>query len=484
MAQIKNVILLPVLLFICLLTSDAYALIQILNVRHWVAPDHTRVVIDTSDVPDFIVEKSKEKILIDFKEATFPRAIPSQAILNKPGIKSISVLRLSQQIIRVEILLADHVDTSVFKLKKFEEKPDRVVVDIELPEVELRETKEREEVKTQRQDRIIVIDPGHGGDDPGAIGWARTREKDVVLKISKKLRDILNKKEGYRAFLTRGGDYYVPFSKRLKIAREYGADLFLSIHADAARNRSARGMSIYCLSTSGASTEAAKLLAKKENLADIIGGTPNGDGKDEADPIVLNMFQTNTINVSKTYATSVLKNMKSVLSLKFSTVQGAPFRVLKLPEIPSLLVETAYISNKTEENLLRRSHYQTRIAESLASAIVEFLPVEPAKKSAPPVYRTNEDSKARAKVIPKGMDTDKNQPVAADKTVKPQEPKIVTYKVKKGDSLEKIARRYDMTLSSLLKLNNLKLHEPLYADRKIKIAVMEENGEKRQSEPP
>ena len=152
MAQIKNVILLTVLLFICLLTSDAYALINILNVRHWVAPDHTRVVIDTSDVPDFIVEKNKEKILIDFKEATFPQAIPSQAILNKPGIKSISVLRLSQQIIRVEILLADHVDTSVFKLKKFEEKPDRVVVDIELPEVELRETKEREEVKTQRQD--------------------------------------------------------------------------------------------------------------------------------------------------------------------------------------------------------------------------------------------------------------------------------------------------------------------------------------------
>jgi N-acetylmuramoyl-L-alanine amidase len=484
MAQIKNVILLPVLLFICLLTSDADALIKILNVRHWVAPDHTRVVIDTSDVPDFIVEKSKEKILIDFKEATFPQAIPSQAILNKPGIKSISVLRLSQQIIRVEILLADHVDTSVFKLKKFEEKPDRVVVDIELPEVELRETKEREEVKTQRQDRIIVIDPGHGGDDPGAIGWARTREKDVVLKISKKLRDILNKKEGYRAFLTRGGDYYVPFSKRLKIAREYGADLFLSIHADAARNRSARGMSIYCLSTSGASTEAAKLLAKKENLADIIGGTPNGDGKDESDPIVLNMFQTNTINVSKTYATGVLKNMKSVLPLKFSTVQGAPFRVLKLPEIPSLLVETAYISNKTEEKLLCSSRYQTRIAESLASAIVEFLPVEPTKKSAPPVHRTKEDTKARPNVIPKGTDTDKNQPVAADEIVKPQEPKIVTYKVKKGDSLEKIARQYDMTLSSLLKLNNLKFHGPLYADRKIKIAVMGKNGEKSQSEPP
>jgi N-acetylmuramoyl-L-alanine amidase len=484
MAKIKNVILLPVLLFICLLTSDADALIKILNVRHWVAPDHTRVVIDTSDVPDFIVEKSKEKILIDFKEATFPQAIPSQAILNKPGIKSISVLRLSQQIIRVEILLADHVDTSVFKLKKFEEKPDRVVVDIELPEVELQEAREREEVKTQRQDKIIVIDPGHGGDDPGAIGWARTREKDVVLKISKKLRDILNKKEGYRAFLTRGGDYYVPFSKRLKIAREYGADLFLSIHADAARNRSARGMSIYCLSTSGASTEAAKLLAKKENLADIIGGTPNGDGKDESDPIVLNMFQTNTINVSKTYATSVLKNMKSVLPLKFSTVQGAPFRVLKLPEIPSLLVETAYISNKTEEKLLCSSHYQTRIAESLASAIAEFLPVEPTKKSAPPVYMTNEDTKARPNAIPKGTDIDKNQSGATNKIVKAQEAKIVTYKVKKGDSLEKIARRYDMTLSSLLKLNNLKLDAPLYADRKIKLAVMEKNGENSQPEPP
>lgn len=160
---------------------------------------------------------------------------------------------------------------NVFKLKKFLEKPDRVVIDIGLPDVEKREREERQQIKTSRKDKIVIIDPGHGGDDPGAVGKGGTYEKTVVLDIGRRIRDILNGAGGFRAFLTRDEDYYVSFKKRLRIAREYGADLFLSVHADAARNRDARGSSVYCLSMGGASSEAARLLARKENLADIIG---------------------------------------------------------------------------------------------------------------------------------------------------------------------------------------------------------------------
>ncbi len=494
MIKTRNIILPLLLLFLFLPAPNADALVKILNVRHWVAPDHTRVVIDTSNEPDFFVEKNKEKILIDFKEATVPDEIPSRQMLNKPGIKSISWMPVHPQTIRVEIALAEHVDSSVFKLKRFEEKPDRVVIDIELPEVEQKEAREREEVKAQRKTKIIVIDPGHGGEDPGAIGWNGTQEKEVVLKIGRKLRDILNKRDGYRAFLTRSGDYYVPFSKRLKIAREYGADLFLSIHADAARSRSARGLSVYCLSAAGASTEAAKLLARKENMADIIGGSPNGESSDESDPIVLNMFQTNTLNVSKTYAKSILKSMRNVLPLKFDSVQGAPFRVLKLPEIPSLLVETAYISNKKEERLLNSSHYQKQIAESLAAAIEEFLPVEPSGKPVPAVRRTKKEDqpqptlvvKETEKVGDKGSrqeDTRVEKRAVESHAVDVPEPKILVYRVKKGDRLEKIARHHDVTLTSLLKLNNMKLHDPLLEGRKIKIAVVEKRIEEIRTEP-
>ncbi len=482
MIRVKTIMLPLLMLFLCLPVSNAGAMVKILNVRHWVAPDHTRVVIDTSDDPDFTVEKNREKILIDFKETTVPGEIPARKILNKPGIKSISWVQLPPQIIRVEIALAEHVDSSVFKLKRFEEKPDRIVIDIELPEVEQRETREREEVKTQRKNKIIVIDPGHGGEDPGAIGWNGTQEKDVVLKIAKKLRDALNKKEGYRAFLTRSGDYYVPFHKRLKIAREYGADLFLSIHADAARQKSARGLSVYCLSTGGASTEAAKLLARKENLADIIGGSPNGESNDESDPIVLNMFQTNTLNVSKTYAKSVLKNMKTVLPLKFNTVQGAPFRVLKLPEIPSLLVETAYISNRTEERILSSGQSQRQIAEALAGAIEEFLPVEPSRKPPPVVQLAKKEIKAEPAEPEKTDNRERDRGAVTNGSGKTPEAKVLTHRVRRGETLEKIARRYDVPLRSLLTLNKMKLHDPLLSGRKIRIAAAEKNVEESRPE--
>jgi len=157
-----------------------------------------------------------------------------------------------------------------------------------------------------------VIDPGHGGEDPGAVGKNGTYEKNVVLAISREIKKSIHKMPGYRAILTRDGDYYVSFSKRLSIARQAGASLFISVHADAARNRQAKCSSVYCLSTGAASNEAAKLLANNENLSDIIGGVPNGEGNNQSDEIILNMFQTNTINLSKTFAVDLLDQIGRV----------------------------------------------------------------------------------------------------------------------------------------------------------------------------
>ena len=472
MTKLIRIIPLLVLFLTVLVASEAGAMNSILNLRHWVAPDHTRIVIDTSEGPEYAVEKNKEYVRIDFKNTVYPKVLPDQFVLNKPGVTVITMTHLSEESVRIEISLADHVDTNVFKLSKIEEKPDRVVIDIELPEIEKKETTKREQVKIERKEWIVVIDPGHGGEDPGAVGRGGTQEKDVVLRVSRMLKDNLNKRGGYRAFLTRNGDYYVAFKKRLKIAREYGADLFLSIHADAARNRDAQGASVYCLSPSGASTEAARLLAMKENLADIMGGSPNGENSDASDPIVLNMFQTNTINTSRIFGGSMLSKLSRVSPLKFDTVQGAPFRVLKLPQIPSLLVETGYISNKKEEKLLRSNRHQARIANALAKAVEEILPAEPAVRPVPGVVVTKKEPESIAKGVMGDRPETGIKNAAVVKEVKVREAKSQYYTVKRGDTLEKIAKKHNTTLAALLKLNQMRLKDPLFVDRKIKIAAL------------
>ncbi len=170
---------------------------------------------------------------------------------------------------------------------------------------------------------------------------------------------------GYRAVLTRDGDYYVSFSRRLNVARKTNASLFISVHADAARNRQARGSSVYCLSTGAASNEAAKLLANNENLSDIIGGVPDEEGNNQSDEIILNMFQTNTINLSKTYASHLLDQVGRVNCLKYTHFHEAPFRVLKLLDIPAVLLETAYLSHDEEERLLKTSRFRKRLLPRL-----------------------------------------------------------------------------------------------------------------------
>lgn len=477
--------------FVSIWPSPSLALNQILSIRHWVAPDHTRVVIDTVDEALFSTEKEDRKFIVDFEDTAFPAHISPLVLIDKPGLERVVLSARAPSGVRVELSLPGQVQTTVFKLKKIQDKPYRIVIDIVLPDIAKRESEARERVKIARKDRIVVIDPGHGGEAVGAVGSGGTFEKEVVLSISRKLRDILNRRPGYRAFLTRDGDYYVSFNYRLMIAREYGADLFVSIHADAAKNREASGASVYCLSTGAASSEAAKILARSENLADIVGGVPNGEGSDASDPIILDMFQTHTLNQSKTFGGVLLKHLQGVNHLKFATIQEAPLHVLKLPEIPSVLVEAAYISNSKEEKLLKSPQFQARIAEVVAEAVGEFLPPLPpvaslvsggkGEKSRDRDQATRRDRTAGdvVKVRREGADraagavsraqNEHPAPRKAGDTPSVREA-VSLYRVKKGDTLEKIARRHATSVSILLRLNHMKPRNPLYVGRVIKIS--------------
>ncbi|MCU0554428.1 MAG: LysM peptidoglycan-binding domain-containing protein [Syntrophales bacterium] len=496
MTKLCRAILSATLLLTGLLATPAWGLVYVSNIRHWAAPDYTRVVIDTSDEATYAVAKEGRRLTLTVKKADVAEDVPLQSFLNKPGIEKIDVTTLPDESVRIEITLTQDVEAKVFKLKKFLDKPNRIVIDLQFPEVEEKESLSRQEVKKLQKAKIVVVDAGHGGEDPGAVGKMGTREKDVVLKIAKKLRDNLNKREGYQAFLTRTGDYYVPFKKRLKIARDYGADVFVSVHADAVRNRTIRGGSAYILSTGGATNETARLLARKENLADVIGGWAGDDTIDETDIITLDMVMTNTINRSRELAQLSLRSMSDINTLKFTQVQGAPFRVLKMPEIPSVLIETAYISNPVEEKLLRTPAFQDEMAGAIAQAIVRFVPNgQPAvpvqharaeEKAAPSAAKKEDKAEKprqrEGRALEKGREEAETAPAKKTKSpaAEPARSKkngAVTYRVKKGDTLEKIAAAHGTTAPEIARLNNLKLKDPLWVDRKLKIpaaAVKEE----------
>jgi len=249
----------------------------------------------------------------------------------------------------------------------------------ELPKPVLTVTKSTKSMK--KRDIIIAIDPGHGGQDSGALGQRGTKEKDVVLAISKRLAKLVDKEPGMRAYLTRDRDVFIPLRHRIKRANDNHADMFISIHADAFKNKKAKGASVFVLSDRGASSEAAQLLADKENAADLAGGISLEDKDDLLASVLLDLSQTASLEGSLEVANTVLAGLKRVGSVHKKHVESAAFVVLKSPDIPSILVETAFITNPSEEQKLKSASHQNKLARAIMSGIRNYFQRNPLPNS-------------------------------------------------------------------------------------------------------
>ena len=231
-------------------------------------------------------------------------------------------------------------------------------------------SKSSSKAKTINKKKIIVLDPGHGGKDPGAIGYSGVYEKNITLAMAKELKVILEK-EGYKVHLTRSTDIFIPLRDRVKIARKYNADLFMSIHADSAVNRSAKGLSVYTLSETASDKEAAA-LAERENKADVVAGLNLLEHSKEVSDILINLAQRETMNRSSEFASFMVQEMRKSVKLRDNTHRFAGFAVLKAPDVPSVLLEMGYLSNRTEERLLKQKDYRRKLAVSTSKAVEKY----------------------------------------------------------------------------------------------------------------
>jgi N-acetylmuramoyl-L-alanine amidase len=380
-------------------TSSGSVPNKVLAIRQWSAPDHTRVVIDLEGPPTYEIPAQSDPMALrlTLRQSLLVKG-RQEVTVEDPVIRKITLAPEGVDGVEVVLHLVKPSKWEAFPLKPYLDKPDRLVVDVSRPDLAEKEKEERRvtrELKTKKK-RIIVIDPGHGGEDPGAIGRRGTMEKDIVLTLAKQLRAMLDDTGQVRAFLTRRGDYFIPLQERVRIAKEYGADLFVSLHTNGSRKASTRGTSIYCLSLKGASDQASQLLAQKENASDLMGGTASGSVRRDLDSILLDLEQTHTINESLHLGGVALSHLRSVNKIQFIQPRQAGFAVLKAPSIPSILVETAYVTHPVEEMLLRKKSFQEQVCRAIKTAILNFLPLLALKEETPKAERFQTRSGGKA----------------------------------------------------------------------------------------
>jgi len=353
--------------------SAAAAPVTLKDIRVWGSPDSTRVVLDLSAPATYslFTLSGPERVVIDFD--AIDADLKSLELPAAAGVvKAVRVGARDRHGLRIVLDVNDKVEAKGFLTPPNETYGDRLVVDLGHELAPAAPVPIKVAGGDGQRDLVIAIDAGHGGEDPGAIGKAGTREKSVSLAIAKKLADQINAEPGMRAVLTRTGDYFVKFKDRIGRARDNQADLFVSIHADAFMDRSVRGSSVYVLSTRRASSEAAKTLADRENAADLIGGVSLHDKSDVLASVLLDLSQNAAISASRDAAGRVLTELDQVGQLKKSDVQHASLIVLTSPDVPSMLVETAFISNPEEERRLRDPAYQERLAGAIHSGVRRY----------------------------------------------------------------------------------------------------------------
>jgi len=407
-------------LFLLLLASAACSAVaadRIGAVRVWPAQDYTRITIE-SDRPvrhELLLVKNPDRLVLDLEEVDFAsvqKEIADKILPGDPYVGQMRAGRYKPGVVRVVLDLKTEVRPQIFMLKPVGEYGYRLVLDVyplvpvdplmallqkpelkpeqgaqereaaaaatrEPPPVALKAAPATNEKPVVARLVTIVVDAGHGGEDPGAKGRRGSREKNVTLTIARKLKSIIDAEPNMRAVLTRDGDYFIPLQVRVQKARRVHADLFVSVHADAFVKAHARGSSVFALSERGATSTAAKWLAKRENDADLIGGV-NLDLKDRYLAMTLaDLSLTAQINDSLKLGKAVLSELGGVNELHKGDVEQAGFAVLKAPDVPSILVETAFISNPEEERRLNDEAYQEKMAQAIFKGIKRYFTKNP-----------------------------------------------------------------------------------------------------------
>ncbi len=389
--------------------------------RVWTDPDKTRAVIDLDGRVDYKVFTldNPARVVIDLSGAGLGHSLEF-AEEHAGVIDSVRHGQPKDGVLRVVLDLDQKSALKSFMLDPTDEYGHRLVIDLYPESAQPTAVKQITDLAANDRDVVIAIDAGHGGEDPGAIGKSRTREKDVVLAISRELKRNIDSRPGMRAILVRDGDYYVPHRERYEKARRGRADLFVSVHADAFTRRDVSGSSVFVLSQKGASSEFARRLAASENRSDLVGGVTLNDKDDMLASVLLDLSQSATMEASQTVADSVLGSLRSMGKTHKSYVESANFMVLKSPDVPSILVETAFISNPQEENRLRDAAWQRKIAAAIGDGVQEYFYLSP----------------------PPGTF------IAANR-------QPIRYRVVHGDTLGEIAERYRVSLYSLRRANGL-----------------------------
>lgn len=456
------------------------------NIRIWNAPDHTRLVFDLSAVANYktLALSEPKRFIIDLSQGDNTAQIPN--LSDNPRVVSLRHGGLNEQTYRYVLEVREAYNVNVFQLEPNELYGHRLVVDlydikgenkvkplpglvdtgvsIALPEPVANKSNvtilsntvdEGSNIfsppsKSKKRQFIVSIDAGHGGEDPGAIGYRRLREKNIVLAIAKLLQKRINEDPNMSAFLTRKGDYFVRLRNRTTIARTQKADMFISIHADAFAKKTASGFSVFALSQRGASSEMARTLARKENAADLIGGVSLKDKDDLLAKVLLDLSMTKNISEGVEFGTLVLKELKKLGKLHSRRVEQAGFAVLKSPDIPSILVETGFITNPTEAKKLNTKSFQIKIASAIYTAINLYRRKNPVFDQQTNLVVDNSLS---------NISSQKILPTSSTKKV---------HRVKRGEFLATIAKKYGVSIANLKRWNKLKSSK-IFVDQKLRI---------------
>lgn len=413
---------------------------EINAVRLWRAPDNTRLVFDLSGPVEhrIFTLASPERLVIDISNARM-RVDTDDVDIKDTPIQRIRTGVKEQTDVRVVLDLSASVKPRSFVLKPNATYGDRLVLDLyDVNSESATPVKTVETTNNLQRDIVIAIDAGHGGEDPGALGPGRVREKDVVLAIARELEKRFRETRGYKPVLVRTGDYYIPLERRRDIARQHRADFFVSIHADAFTRPSARGSSVFTVSDRGATSAMGRFLAEKENAADLVGGVNLGEMDHQLRQVMLDLSMTHSQRTGLEAGAEVLARMGRFTHLHSKKVEQAGFAVLKNPDIPSLLVETGFISNPEEARLLNSSSHRRKLADAIFHGISAHF--------------------------------DKNPPDGTYLAWKRKSGggRPAEYVVQRGDTLSGVAQRFSISIASLRQANGMN-NDLLHIGQTLKI---------------